>query len=51
MSTPENEQNDLLKASPAHAELQRKAGDWTVRCTYVMGGETDPIEVDGVEHG
>ena len=51
MSTPENEQNDLLKASPAHAELQRKAGDWTVRCTYFMGGEADPIEVDGVEHG
>lgn len=40
-----------LGKTPEHAEVLRKAGDWLVRCTYYMGGEADPIEVDGRETG
>jgi len=36
---------------PQHDEVRRKEGEWNVRCTYYMGGEADPIEVDGKERG
>ncbi len=41
----------LVGATESHAEVRRKVGDWLVRCTYFMGGETDPIEVAGRERG
>ena len=51
MSDSEDQSDPGLGASPEHAEVRRKAGKWKVRCTYYMGGDSDPIEVDGTEHG
>lgn len=40
-----------IGASDEHSQIQRKTGEWKVKCCYFMGGDAAPIEVDGTETG
>ncbi len=51
MSSANPDDSPAIGPSPAHSELRRKEGTWDVRCTYFMGGDASPIEVDGTETG
>ncbi len=51
MSESNDSDQMQIGACPEHSEIRRKAGKWKVRCTYFMGGEADPIEVEGTESG
>jgi hypothetical protein len=40
-----------IGASDEHSLIHRKKGNWKVHCCYFMGGDTNPIEVEGTENG
>jgi hypothetical protein len=40
-----------IGASDAHSLIHRKKGAWKVNCCYFMGGDANPIEVEGTETG
>lgn len=39
----------LFEASREHEFLARQAGEWHVRCSYSMGPDIEPMEVEGSE--
>lgn len=51
MSDENSAPGRAIGKSTQHAEVLRKEGTWKVKCTYYMGGEADPIVVDGTEQG
>ncbi len=40
-----------IGASDEHSLIQRKSGTWKATCQYFMGGDANPIEVEGRETG
>ncbi len=50
---PDSNQNTQITigASEEHSQIQRKTGTWKVHCCYFMGGDANPVEVDGTETG
>ncbi len=50
---PENDQptQTTIGESDEHSLIHRKKGTWKVQCSYFMGGDANPIEVEGKETG
>jgi len=49
MSNDEENPTPPFRASDVHDFLASQEGKWSIRCSYSMGPEADPMEVDGTE--